>query len=203
MSDQNWRPINAVDDGCAVLITYRNEAGEEHVHVADSWGVDLDSSILHTLCWRQCSGDWPGCKSNCPHRMVRRTILLCSLSYIYAPFTHSLALKKPLLFTKAKEVSSTFRGKNRPEYQKNSGRSGHQDRVNHCFCIFRVKNAGYFLGFFARQRVRQNDEWQDLKLCWPSKTLLNIGSSVFYVHPRSLTQGLNTSSREKAAPSGS
>lgn len=66
MSDQNWRPINAEDDGCAVLITYRNEAGEEHVHVADSWGVDLDSSIFHTLCWRQCSGDWPGCKSNCP-----------------------------------------------------------------------------------------------------------------------------------------
>lgn len=66
MSDQNWRPLNAEDDGCAVLITYRNEAGEEHVHVADSWGVDLDSSIFHTLCWRQCSGDWPGCKSNCP-----------------------------------------------------------------------------------------------------------------------------------------
>ena len=66
MSDQNWRPINAEDDGCAVLITYSNEAGEEHVHVADSWGVDLDSSILHTLCWRQCSGDWPGCKANCP-----------------------------------------------------------------------------------------------------------------------------------------
>ena len=66
MSDQNWRPINAEDDGCAVLITYRNEAGEEHVHVADSWCVDLDSSILHTLCWRQCSGDWPGCKANCP-----------------------------------------------------------------------------------------------------------------------------------------
>ena len=50
MSDQNWRPTNAEDDGCAVLITYRNEAGEEHVHVADSWGVDLDSSILHTHC---------------------------------------------------------------------------------------------------------------------------------------------------------
>ena len=71
-------------------------------------------------------------------------------------------LKKPLLSTKAKEVFPAFRGKYRPKYRKNSGRSGHQDCFNHCFSIFRVKNTGYFLDFFALQRVRQNDEWQDL-----------------------------------------
>lgn len=49
MSDQNWRPINAEDDGCAVLITYRNEAGEEHVHVADSWRRSRQQHFPHTV----------------------------------------------------------------------------------------------------------------------------------------------------------
>ena len=70
--------------------------------------------------------------------------------------------KKPLLSTKAKEVFPAFRGKNTPKYRKNSGQGSHQDCSRHCFCVFGVRNAGYFLGFFAQQRVRQNDEWQDL-----------------------------------------
>ena len=72
-------------------------------------------------------------------------------------------LKKPLLSTTTREVFPAFWGKNGSKYRKNSGWSSHQGRSGHCFCIFGVKNAGYFLDFFAKQRVWQNDERQDLK----------------------------------------
>lgn len=57
MSDQNWRPLNAEDDGCAVLITYRNEAGEEHVHVGRFLGrrsrqQHFPNTVLASVQWR-------------------------------------------------------------------------------------------------------------------------------------------------------
>ena len=94
--------------------------------------------------------------------MILAGVLLGQITYPYAPFGANTARKKPLLSTKAKEVLPAFWGKNRPKYRKNSGRSSRQDCSGHCFCVFGVRNVGYFLGFFARQRVRQNDEWQDL-----------------------------------------
>lgn len=66
MAETFWKPVKAEDDGFAIQITYKNEHGEEHIHVAESWGIDIDSSIMHTLCWNRCSGDWPGCRNKCP-----------------------------------------------------------------------------------------------------------------------------------------
>lgn len=50
MSDQNWRPINAEDDGCAVLITYRNEAGEEQKRYETMPPHDPFSFMLNHYC---------------------------------------------------------------------------------------------------------------------------------------------------------
>ena len=61
-----WIPIQADYDGFCIEIYYTNNLGKEHVHVTDSWGLDIRENSLHSLCWSQCSGDWPGCKMNCP-----------------------------------------------------------------------------------------------------------------------------------------
>ena len=66
MFEQQWLPISSDEDLGEFQITYRNELGEEYVHVADGFGVDLSSSSVHSLCWSKCSGDWPGCKMICP-----------------------------------------------------------------------------------------------------------------------------------------
>ena len=66
MPDPIWKPVAAEDDGLSVEITYRNELGEEYVHVTGGWGVEIDSSNSHALCWDHCYGDWPGCKHDCP-----------------------------------------------------------------------------------------------------------------------------------------
>ncbi len=66
MAEPFWKPVDAEDDGFAIQITYVNETGKEHIHAAELWGIDIDSSIAHTLCWNQCSGDWPGCRNSCP-----------------------------------------------------------------------------------------------------------------------------------------
>ena len=62
MSEHIWFPIDADYDGCGMFeIVYRNERGDEFVHVVDSW-----ENSPHALCWKNCSGDWPGCKMSCP-----------------------------------------------------------------------------------------------------------------------------------------
>ena len=60
MSNHIWKPVDADDDGLRFQITYRNECGEEYVHVTDACG-----SNLHSTCWKNCYGDWPGCKKDC------------------------------------------------------------------------------------------------------------------------------------------
>ena len=64
--DRIWTPIQADYDGFCIEIYYTNDLGEEHVHVTDSWGLDIRENSLRSLCWAQCSGDWPGCKMECP-----------------------------------------------------------------------------------------------------------------------------------------
>ena len=66
MQEHDWFPVSSDKDLGMFQITYRNELGEEYIHVADDFGVDLSSSSVHSLCWPKCSGDWPGCRMNCP-----------------------------------------------------------------------------------------------------------------------------------------
>ena len=64
MANHIWTPVDADVDGCGeLLICYRNERGDEHVHSAECWGNEDNP---HSLCWNGCSGDWPGCKADCP-----------------------------------------------------------------------------------------------------------------------------------------
>lgn len=60
MANHIWKPIDAVDQGLDVQITYQNEKGEEYVFPT---GDVIPGS--HELCWSHCSGDWPGCKADC------------------------------------------------------------------------------------------------------------------------------------------
>ncbi len=66
MAESIWKPIDAEDDGESFVITYENERGEEHVHSTCFFLVDITGSDGHSLCWNQCSGDWPGCRNSCP-----------------------------------------------------------------------------------------------------------------------------------------
>ena len=61
MPEHIWTPIDAVDTGLTVQITYQNEEGEEFIYTIDDWECSA-----HTVCWPRCSGDWPGCKASCP-----------------------------------------------------------------------------------------------------------------------------------------
>ena len=64
--DHSWIPIHADDDGFNIQVWYANNLGEEHVHATDFGNLDIRENSLHSLCWSQCSGDWPGCKMDCP-----------------------------------------------------------------------------------------------------------------------------------------
>ena len=61
MPEHIWKPVEAVDEGLTVQITYRNEQGEEFIYITDGWGCGR-----RAVCWPRCSGDWPGCKASCP-----------------------------------------------------------------------------------------------------------------------------------------
>ncbi len=64
MSEHIWIPVEAVEEYCGEYqFVYRNELGEEHVHVIDNF---FDSGNPRACCWKECSGDWPGCRRTCP-----------------------------------------------------------------------------------------------------------------------------------------
>lgn len=64
MSEHQWFPVDAVQDHSSALqFTYRNELGEEHIHVIDDF---YDYWNPRSGCWSGCSGDWPGCRMICP-----------------------------------------------------------------------------------------------------------------------------------------
>ena len=58
MAEHVWQPVDVDDDGYTAEITYRNEEGEEYLHVTDSYGGAI-------RCWRGCSGEWPACRRGC------------------------------------------------------------------------------------------------------------------------------------------
>jgi len=64
MAEHQWLPVDAVQDSNSALqFTYRNELGEEHIHVIDDF---YDYWNPRSGCWSGCSGDWPGCRMTCP-----------------------------------------------------------------------------------------------------------------------------------------
>ena len=64
MPEHEWYPAEVDRESYGdYQCTYRNERGEEHVHTIDSFGSYGDPRVF---CWRGCSGDWPGCKRDCP-----------------------------------------------------------------------------------------------------------------------------------------
>ena len=64
MAEHEWIPVEAVKDRDGEYqFTYRNELGEEHVHVIEGF---YDYGNPRACCWKGCSGDWPGCKMTCP-----------------------------------------------------------------------------------------------------------------------------------------
>ena len=65
MAEHIWKLVEVLQEDCDIQCTYRNELGEEYVHVVDCYGIS-DSMQLHACCWSGCSGDWPGCRSDCP-----------------------------------------------------------------------------------------------------------------------------------------
>ncbi len=64
MPDHIWKPVEAEVSG-AIQVVYRNELGEEHIHVTDYGELYTESRSPHVLCWSGCSGDWPGCRKDC------------------------------------------------------------------------------------------------------------------------------------------
>ena len=64
MSEHEWVPVEAVEDNSGEYqFTYRNELGEEHIHVIEGF---YDFGNPRAFCWKECSGDWPGCRRACP-----------------------------------------------------------------------------------------------------------------------------------------
>lgn len=64
MAKHKWIPVEAVEDNSGEYqLTYRNELGEEHIHVIEGFN---DFGNPHAFCWTECSGDWPGCRRTCP-----------------------------------------------------------------------------------------------------------------------------------------
>ncbi len=64
MAGHNWTPVEAVKDrGGEFQFIYRNELGEEHVHVIEGF---FNYGNTRAYCWQGCSGDWPGCRMTCP-----------------------------------------------------------------------------------------------------------------------------------------
>ena len=59
MEEHSWKPIAFDDDGYTIEVIYRNEQGEEYLHVSDSYGTSFS-------CWEGCSGEWPACKWDYP-----------------------------------------------------------------------------------------------------------------------------------------
>ena len=64
MSDHSWIPVEADTNLYGdYQFVFRNELGEEYVHVIDSF-FEYDNP--RACCWKECSGDWPGCRMTCP-----------------------------------------------------------------------------------------------------------------------------------------
>ena len=64
MAEHTWYPAEVERDcygdyQCA----YRNELGEEFVYIISEFS---GNGGPHGTCWHSCSGDWPGCKADCP-----------------------------------------------------------------------------------------------------------------------------------------
>ncbi len=63
MAEHTWMPVEGDKDSFSLRqIVYRNELGEEYVHVFDNFFYFDDP---RAACWKGCSGDWPGCKMTC------------------------------------------------------------------------------------------------------------------------------------------
>ena len=60
MKEHTWKPVDGVDDGWCVQITYQNELGEEFVYSTCG-----GPNTSHAICWPHCCGDWPGCRAGC------------------------------------------------------------------------------------------------------------------------------------------
>lgn len=64
MSEHIWMPVESDEDlGGGCQFTYRNELGEEYIHVIDCF---YEYQNPRACCWKGCSGDWPGCRMTCP-----------------------------------------------------------------------------------------------------------------------------------------
>ena len=59
-------PADADFDGCEIQISYCDERGDEYVHLAEPMDWYNDQDNPHSVCWGECHGDWPGCKTGCP-----------------------------------------------------------------------------------------------------------------------------------------
>ena len=59
-------PVSAdVGEGGAEVI-YRTALGDEYIHDVEPWYFDGNGIISREACWQGCSGDWPGCRRDCP-----------------------------------------------------------------------------------------------------------------------------------------
>ena len=67
MEKHIWKLIEAITDSYGnIQCIYQNELGEEYTYVTeDSLNTDSSYGDLRTCCWQGCSGDWPGCKTDC------------------------------------------------------------------------------------------------------------------------------------------
>ena len=64
MAEHEWFPADVDREGYGdYQCTYHNELGEEYIYIIDGFGNYGDP---RAFCWRGCSGDWPGCKRDCP-----------------------------------------------------------------------------------------------------------------------------------------